>query len=115
MSNFEQQKKEIEKSFDKEFYKNHSTRQWISRAGEGYDSEHPQMGRAEILKFISNLADKIRSAVLADLKERIEGMKMPELGWHDRPFYGTAAVRNRTRNYNAALDDVLKIVREETP
>ena len=47
------------------------------------------------------------------LIERIEGMKMPELGWHDRPFYGTAAVRNRTRNYNAALDDVLKIVREE--
>ena len=105
MSNFEQQKKEIEKSFDKEFYKNHSTRQWISRVGEGYDSEHPQMGRAEILKFISNLADKIRSAVLADLKERIEGMK--------NNYKGDGLIGRREFFYAKAIEDVLAIIDNE--
>ena len=45
---------EAEKKFDEKFYKNHSTRQWLSRGGESYDSEHPQMGRAEILRFIES-------------------------------------------------------------
>jgi len=61
----EQKEKEWSKKFDKKFYKNHSTRQWLSKAGESYRSEHPQMGRAELLEFISNL--------LADQKKEIVG------------------------------------------
>lgn len=45
--------------FDALFYKNHTTRQWISRSGESYGSEHPQMGRAELLRFIEQEIKKV--------------------------------------------------------
>ena len=49
--------KELEE-FDKEFYKD-SLGFWISRAAEGYGSERPQMGRAELFRFIRQFAQKL--------------------------------------------------------
>ena len=60
--------KEEEKEFDNQFYKNHSTRQWISRSGESYDSEHPQMGRAELLRYIAALAHSREQKIIRDMK-----------------------------------------------
>lgn len=73
------------KEFDKMFYKNHSTRQWLSRAGESYGSEHPQMGRAEILKFICKIEKEAYERGKADTqivtplqKKNMKKMKLGE-------------------------------------
>ena len=72
MTNLQQIIKEKQEDFDKKFYKNHANRKWFSRAGESYDSEHPEMGRAELFKFI--FSDYTKS-ILAGVRREIKGMR----------------------------------------
>lgn len=45
----------------------------------------------------------------ARMVEVVEGMKhKDELGFKDRPFYGTVTAQNAVLNYNKAISDIIK-------
>lgn len=49
----------------------------------------------------------------ARMVEEVEGMRhKDELGFKDRPFYGTVAAQNAVLNYNKACDDIIKALRK---
>jgi len=92
--------------FDEAFYKNHLTRQWISKWGENYGSEHLQMGRAELLKFIAEL-------LAGQKKEIVE--KILEMRGNAISACNTDANKERIaelRGYAQVLVEVIKEIEE---
>ena len=98
--------------FDKLFYQ--KDRVWMSRGGESYDSNTPEMGRGELFRFIAETLSLHEKRWKEELREKIGEMKMkmPERGDYS-PAEGTSVAYDDTvierHAYNSALIDLLPL------
>ena len=69
------EEKDWAKEFDELFYKNEN-RVWMSRAGESYGSNVPEMGRAELLRFISELLKEKENEIIDEYSGLVSDEKV---------------------------------------
>ena len=97
-----EQKTKIREEFDSRFYQ--KNRVWISRGGESYGSITPEMGRAEMFRFIFSTIDSILAAKV----EEIEKLRKEQLDKNDPDNYGACYAIGGFNDALSLAQDILK-------